>query len=181
MLTGYYRESATVPQWGVKNYCWILHNVVIQYRKILFILCFSRPQSDSGLAIRYCDLMSSFEQILMSKLGRPRKLSTNQPSQSLSIQAQLHKPFFKSETSRWVLNSQFHSICTVPSLENRINLGVLHYETRITIFTNRIFPPQNKRKLWNCAVPRQTKLLTPDWSHFDKFKQIFQMEPFWLS
>ena len=50
-----------------------------------------------------------------------------------------------------------------------------------TIFTNKIFPPQNKHILWKCAALKQTKLLAPDWSHFNKFKQLFQMGPIWLS
>ena len=50
-----------------------------------------------------------------------------------------------------------------------------------TIFTNKIFPPQNKPLFWKCAAPRQTKLLTPDWSHFYEFEQLFQMGPIWLS
>ena len=51
----------------------------------------------------------------------------------------------------------------------------------ITIFTKKIFTPENKHLVWNSAASNQIKVLTPDWSHLKELEQLFEMRLVWLS
>ena len=105
----------------------------------------------------------------------------------------LHGVFYKFliQCKQWqliLMGEQIDEYIFVLSYHNRAKhmcsrpLQLFHrHWLNHTIFTNKIFPPQNKHILRKCAAFRQTKLLPPDWSHFNEFKQIFQMGPKWLS